>query len=64
MGDIRRPEDITRRRGKPSHDVTPKPIPRPITPRSIEDLLREMELLKAEIVKIKSALRAHGIPIQ
>ena len=64
MGEVRRPEDITRRRGKPVPDLTPRPIPRPITPTSIEDILRDIESMKVEIAKIKRALRTHGIVIE
>ena len=64
MGEVRRLEDITRRRGKPVPDLTPRPIPRPITPTSIEDILRNIESMKVEIAKIKRALRTQGIVIE
>ena len=63
MGEVRRLEDIIHRRGKPSPDLTPRPIPQPITSSSLEDLIREIKSLRAEIAKIKRALRAHGITI-
>ena len=64
MGEIRRPEDIVHRRGKPSPDLTPRPIPRPITPISLEEVIREIKSLSAEVIKIKKGLRAHGIAIE
>lgn len=38
-------------------------IPSTIFPSDIEMLIREIQALKAEIVKIKEALRKHGIEI-
>lgn len=64
LGEVRKPEDIVQRRGKPAPDLTPRLIPRPITPRSLGDVLREIESLKAEIARIKRALRAHGITVE
>ena len=64
MGEVRRPEDIVHRRGKPSPDLTPRPIPRPITPSSLEEVMREIKSLSAEVAKIKKVLRAHGIAIE
>ena len=64
MGEVRRPEDIVHRRGKPSPDLTPRPIPRPISPSSLEEVMLEIKSLGAEVVKIKKMLRAHGIAIE
>ena len=64
MGEIRRPEDIISGRGKPPSDLTPRPIPRPITPRKLDDVIQELKLLKDEIEKIKRILRTHGIAIE
>ena len=64
MGEVRRPEDVVQRRGKPSSDLTPRPIPQPITPSSLKDVMREVKSLRTEIAKIKRALRAHGIAIE
>ena len=63
MGEVRRPEDIIHRRGKPSPDLTPRSIPQPIISSSLEDVIREIKSLRAEIAKIKRALRANGIAI-
>jgi len=63
LGEVRRPEDIINRRGKPSPDLTPRSIPQPITSSSLDDVIREIKSLRAEIAKIKRALRAHGITI-
>jgi hypothetical protein len=64
LGEVRRPEDIVQRRGKPSPDLTPRPIPRPITPSGLEAIMREIKLLSAEVATIKKVLRAHGIAIE
>ena len=64
MGEVLRPKDILQRRGKPALDLTPKPVPRPSIPRNIDDVLREIESLKAEIANIKRVLRVHGINIE
>lgn len=48
------PEDLAwRRLGRPS----------PIMPSDIELLVKELQHLKAEVAKIKEALRKHGIPV-
>ncbi|MFQ6074756.1 MAG: hypothetical protein ACE5Z5_01295 [Candidatus Bathyarchaeia archaeon] len=64
MGEVYKPEDILRRGEKPVPDLPPRPIPRPITPTSLEAILREIESMRIEIAKIKRALRAHGITIE
>jgi hypothetical protein len=63
LGEVRRPEDIIHRRGKPSPDLTPMSIPQPIISSSLEDVIRDIKSLIVEIAKIKRALRAHGIAI-
>ena len=64
MGEVYRPEDIVHRRGKSVHDLTPRPIPQPIMPTSIDATSQDIESIKVEIAKIKQALRAHGIAIE
>ena len=58
MGEVYRPEDLVGGKKKPS-DLSP--IPRGITPATLEEVLREVRLLKAEVNKIKQALKAKGI---
>ncbi|MEN2973973.1 MAG: hypothetical protein ABDH32_00145 [Candidatus Caldarchaeales archaeon] len=38
-------------------------IPSTIFPSDIEMLIREVQMLKAEVAKIKEALKKHGIEI-
>ena len=57
MGEVYRPEDLIGGKKKPS-DLSP--VPRGIAP-SLEDVICEVRLLKAEVDKIKQALRAKGI---
>jgi hypothetical protein len=63
MSGIRRPEDILRER---LGDV---PIlgqiqPRPMLSSDIELLIKEIQMLKTEIIKIKAALKKHGIDVE
>ncbi|MCL7385134.1 MAG: hypothetical protein LZ158_02065 [Thaumarchaeota archaeon] len=63
MSGIRRPEDILRER---LGDV---PIlgqiqPRPVLSSDIELLIKEIQMLKTEIIKIKAALKKHGIDVE
>ena len=61
LGEVFRPEDIIRKKGRTVPDLTPRPIPQPA---SLEAILREIQSMKIEITKIKLALRAHGIAIE
>ena len=58
MGEVYRPEDLVGGKKKPS-DISP--LPRGIAPATLEDVICEVRLLKAEVDKIKQALRAKGI---
>ena len=62
MGEVFKPEDI-RRREKEIPDLEPKPFSEPFTSTSIDDLMREVRELRAEVEKIKKTLRARGIPV-
>jgi len=64
LGEVYSPKDIIHRRGKLVPDLTPRPIPLPTTPTSLEAILQDMESMKVEIAKINRALRAHGIAIE
>ena len=63
LGEVYRPEDVAQRRGRSASDLTPGSLPHPMTPTSLEAILRDIEALKGEIAKIKLALRAHGITV-
>ena len=58
MGEVYRPEDLVGGKKKPS-DLSP--LPRGIAPATLQDVIREVRLLKAEVNKIKQALKAKGI---
>ena len=58
MGEVYRPEDLVGRKKKPS-DLSP--LPRGIAPATLEEVIREVRLLKAEVNKIKQVLKAKGI---
>ena len=58
MGEVYRPEDLFGGKKKPS-DLSP--IPRGIAPATLQEVIREVRLLKAEVNKIKQALKAKGI---
>ena len=58
MGEVYRPEDLVGGKKKPS-DLSP--LPRGIAPATLEEVIREVRLLKAEVNKIKQALKTKGI---
>ena len=58
MGEVYRPEDLVGGKKKPS-DLSP--LPSGIAPATLEDVIREVRLLKAEVNKIKQVLKAKGI---
>ena len=58
MGEVYRPEDLVGGKNKPS-DISP--MPSGVAPATLEEVIREVRLLKAEVNKIKQALRAKGI---
>ena len=61
MGEVYRPEDLVGGKKKPS-DLSP--IPRGIAPSTLQDVICEVRLLKAEVNKIKQALKTKGIIIK
>ncbi len=63
MGEVYRPEDVVRRRGREVPDLGPGTVPKPTTPTSLDDLIREVRELRAEVEKIKMALNTRGISI-
>lgn len=61
MSGIRRPEDMLRER---FGDIQLGQIqPRLLLLSDIELLIKEVQALKAEIIKIKAALKKHGIEV-
>jgi hypothetical protein len=58
LGEVYKPEDLVHKREKPVSDLLPT-----LQPARVDGLLREIELLKVEIVKIKRILRENGIMI-
>lgn len=61
MGEVYRPEDLVGGKKKPS-DLSPGVSG--ITPTTLQDIFREIRLLKAEVKKIKQVLRANGILVK
>ena len=61
MGEVYRPEDFVGGKNKPSDLL---PMPSGVAPATLQDVIREVRLLKAEVAKIKQALRAKGIIIE
>jgi hypothetical protein len=57
LGEVYRPEDLVGEKKKPS-DLSP--FPSGIMPITLQDVIREVRLLKAEVNKIKQVLRASG----
>ena len=64
MGEVRRLEDVAGRRGGRAPDLTPSPLPIPAPSGSLKTLVEEIRSIRAELDKIKRALRAHGIPVE
>jgi hypothetical protein len=61
VGEVYRPEDLVGGKKKPS-DLSPG-LDR-ITPTTLEDVIREIRLLKTEVRKIKQVLRVNGILVE
>ena len=61
VGEVYRPEDVVGGKKKPS-DLSPGLSG--ITPTTLQDVIREVRLLRAEVNKIKQVLRANGIVIE
>ena len=61
MGEVYGPEDVVGGKKKPS-DLSPGL--RGIIPTSLQDVIREIRLLKTEVNKIKQVLRANGLVIE
>jgi hypothetical protein len=64
LGEVYRPEDVSRKKKREAPDLGPNPIRKPTTPASIDDLIRELGVLRADVEKIKRALKTRGILIQ
>jgi hypothetical protein len=64
VGKVYGPEDVVHRKEKPVPDLTPAPMPQPLTPIRLEEIRRDIESIKVEIAKIKLALKAHSIAIE
>jgi hypothetical protein len=64
VGKVYGPEGVVHRKGKPVPDLTPAPMPQPITPIRLKEIRRDIASIKVEIAKIKLALKAHGIAIE
>jgi len=64
MGQVHRPEDLAAKRGFRTRDI-PKPptAPEPTPPASLEAVYEEVRWLRAELERVKQALKKHGIPI-
>jgi len=58
VGEVYRPEDVVGGKKKPS-DLSH--IPRGSIPTTLQNVIQEIRLLKAEVNKIKQVLRANGI---
>jgi hypothetical protein len=61
LGEVYRPEDIVGEKKKPS-DLSPGISG--ITPTTLQDVIREIRLLRTEIEKIKQVLKANGIVVK
>jgi hypothetical protein len=55
LGEVYKPEDLAGKKKKPS-DLSP--LPSGIVPTTLQDVIREVSSLRAEVNKIKKVLRA------
>ncbi len=62
MSGIKRPEDVLRER-LGDVPMLGQIQPRSVLPSDIELLIKEVQVLKAEIMRIKVALKKHGIEV-
>lgn len=60
MGEVYKPEDIVRGKRR-SSDLSPN-LNR-ITPSELQNIMKELRFLRAEVNKIKQVLRNNGIAI-
>ncbi len=60
MGEVYKPEDVLHGK-KRSSDLSPNL--NEVTPLGLQDVMRQLRLLKAEVNKIKQVLRANNIAI-
>ena len=60
MGEVYKPEDIVRGKRR-SSDLSPN-LNR-ITPSGLQNIMKELRFLRAEVNKIKQVLRNNGIAI-
>jgi hypothetical protein len=61
VGEVYRPEDVVGGKKKPS-DLSPGLSE--VTPTTLQDVILEVRLLRAEVKKIKQLLKANGIVIE
>jgi hypothetical protein len=61
VGEVYKPEDVIARKRK-SSDLSPGLSE--ITPITLNDVIREIELLKTDVKKIKHVLRSNGIVVE
>ena len=61
MGEVYKPEDFVAVNRKPS-DLSPRLGE--ISPNTLQDVIREIRLLKAEVEKIKRVLVANGLSVE
>ena len=61
MGEVFRPEDLVGGKRKPS-DLSPGLSG--ITPTTLQDVIREIRLLKTDVKRIKQVLSANGIVVE
>ncbi len=61
LGEVYKPEDLVSGKKKPSDS---SPGLNRIIPTTLQDVIREIRLLKTEVKKIKQVLRANGIIVE
>ena len=64
MGEVYRPDDVTALRDGHVRDLTPTSLPLLSLKVNLETILREIEVMKKDIILIKQALKSHGINVE
>jgi hypothetical protein len=64
LGEVCRPEDVTALRNGHVRDLTPTSLPPVSSKVNFETILREIKVMKKDIILIKKALKSHGINVE
>ena len=61
MGEVYTPDDLLRKGKRKPPDVGPEPLPHPLPPTDLDQIIQELRELRADVERIKRALKERGI---